>query len=218
LDYSSSDGVFTTLWGLSRVCQEDLPSGALWEYSLITPSIDRSRSKNESLFAGFQFLRSGDPSELWEQQSVLIDTCRLRQSIACVVHSPVGWLARNASDLAIETLIKRWGLDGPCPLFFDFGKKEPPIFINPEMIVTDPFWHGKKIYGRYWRIHGWNAERWVRMYSESELSLLIKKVQKHRPLAVIFCHSQRLAQWNQVEKLRDDFSQSVILKMGCKRS
>lgn len=190
-------------WGIGRAAPDEVPKGMLWERYYPEQKEPARHLGSESLFAGFEFLRSTDPSELSELHSILIEDCKRYASIACVVNVPLGWLVRLGSDFSVRALIKRWKPEGPCPLYFDFGRAEPLNWIDPSMIVSDPLWGTAPLRCDYWRIHGWHPERWVRLYSRGDLEELAKRAKRHRPRAVVLCHSMRVAQLNQLRILGD---------------
>lgn len=189
--------------GVSNVALDELPRGALWECSFKQRSEVLTSARVESLFAGFEFLNTTDPSELWDLHGLLVDSCRRFTSVACVVHAPLGWLMRLESRFSLESLITRWSREGTCPLYFDFGRGEAPSWVNSKMVVADPMWNRGRAQSDYWRVHGWRSERWVRMYSEADLLDLARKTKKQKPLAVVLAHSRRIHQWMKLDQLRN---------------
>lgn len=57
----------------------------------------------------------------------------------------------------------------------------------------DPMWE-KPAKAKYWKVHGWHDTRWVRRYSQSDLTRLGKAYIKIKPEVLIFAHSLRVGQ------------------------
>jgi hypothetical protein len=144
-----------------------------------------------SLNGSFWFLSAPEPDELRERQELLQARAARLKAQACVLTLTSSFLDRSDASRRVSELLNAWR---GCPLFFDVSQNRAPSWIPPELAVEDPFWFSRRPRGRYWKIHGWHTERWVRRYAEKELSMLATKIGRYQPKFVVLGHSQRVQQ------------------------
>ena len=148
-----------------------------------------------SVTAGFWYLTGTEAAERHERLGLLRDLCKVSDVLACVVRLPPA--NRLDSEVAKSILCFQddWGLDSPCPLYFEPGMLGPPSWLDPASCVVDPLWNPQDLRSDYWKVHGWHPERWVRTYPESALVSLAKQAKQLSPRFVLLAHSQRKSQY-----------------------
>jgi hypothetical protein len=154
-------------------------------------------SRKIILVGGHYFLRAEDPSEARER-------CQLFAERASEVESPVCLV--TLSDAALSSPGLRDRLEGmtesfrsvglPMPLIDSDGAGDSGAHLGGYPVVYDPAW--APVRGAppssYWRIHGWHATRWIRLYPESFFERLARSAARHHPERISFGHSMRALQ------------------------
>ena len=192
-----------TFWGITRLEEE----GQDDEVPLVEAQAEGEATRAESrhlmiLRFGHSCIAPGDPAALAEKQQLVIETHRARGALASLVSVP----ASLAMDPGLEPRLRAFlstAQKAKARIAFDFGRAGAPRWLDDfESRVFDPLWFREQApVAGIWKIHGWHPERWVRLYPESDLRLLVKLARRHRPSAVILAHSQRLAQWRRIQEL-----------------
>lgn len=140
------------------------------------------------------FFRPGEePAEQEEKRSLLRELCASTNAVACSLKLPPGFCRQEGTAARLHEFIRGWRRDGEgVSLWVDPGKSgyDPADTI---LTAEDPLWGNPKR-SDYWRIHGWHASRWVRLYGREELERIVLLSRKLRPRWIIFTHSQRRLQ------------------------
>lgn len=196
-------------WGISATDGE-LPRGLEVLEVAVGAEIPEDAHGLNALSAGFWFVAAREQAEQDERVSLLLEHCERSRAAACVISVPPSLHSREGAPATLARLVARFKRDGSCPVYFDFGRAGPPRWADPALAVTDPLWpleqpsacgSGPELFGRYWKIHGWHPDRWVRRYASEQLGRLIELARAHQPEFVILAHSSRVEQWRELASL-----------------
>ena len=183
--------------GVAHRAGDPVEKGSVLE---IDPS-DASRKISAAVvrFSHF-YLSATDDAEHEERLEILFETCRRVGVSAATVSVPSALHAMPYLKMRMRALLSRANAEN-LAFFFDFGKNVRPMAIDREHCVSDPLWFRGEAWSVYWRIHGWHPERWVRRYPAEDLDFLAKLARKTPPEFIILAHSERRAQWKELEAM-----------------
>jgi|GEM_PF-5781302 len=189
-----------SIWGISKIASNPPEALPLIE---ITPDDAPALKKKKAFTLNFSFwhINAQEDIEHYERESILLENCESLRPLAVVISIPPSVVRNSRTQYRVHSLIERINLVGLCPIYFDFGRLVPPLWIDPRYCVSDPLWNAGIIWGDYWKIHGWHPERWIRIYPLTQLRRLYHLASDLAPKFVILAHSQRAEQWQQ---LRDE--------------
>ena len=168
------------------------------------------------------FYRHPNPIPIDERIEMIESKVRLPQTLGFSIKLTPRFFETHEIEREVLPLKKRLENSLSLPVFIDLPKNSPHLSKSHSSFSIDPLWV-KPSRGGYWKVHGWHDTRWVRKYSQEELSKLSKLTQRYEPQLLTFAHSQRREQFFeflslQLEKTQIALSEfEIVLKSSLDR-
>lgn len=148
------------------------------------------------------YFKPDSPTPLYDRVLSLVEMNENSGSEACILKLNPKFFEAHRLTEVVAPFKKIWDTHTKIKLWVDLPKALPPSLRSSLSFASDPFWHSRKK-TKYWRIHGWHDQRWVRRYSEEHLKSLAKDCAKFKPDFLVFAHSQRTIQVLEFLKIRN---------------
>lgn len=152
-----------------------------------------SRSSKVVVSANHYYFSQQDPEIFRDRIEELAEKANRSSALFCLLKLPPSFFENHSLRNTIKAFLNCWIQFSAVDILIDLPQKIPNIEEEGFDFSRDPMWDKpKKV--RCWKVHGWHAERWIRLYSSDSLKELKKNMIRYQPDFLIFGHSQRMQQ------------------------